>query len=670
MKLKTSRGIVTKLICCMALVVLTSVVAFSQTPKPKSGALLSIDGTAGSTAVSLKLYDSQIHSGSVKAVPDLTGTCSFASGDNIPTDAYVLQGGAPTGCDPGDDFEITDNNPNGTHQASGLKLETKFSGFHIETHYLSEPIVSITAATNNGDDTTTYNYTLTRGADLAANEKIVTSGMEAGNNSTPGTFTILSVVPGTSFTVNNTNGVTNATESGTGTVSNAVCNTSGTICANPDSGFLTVTNNTGSSFSGTISLTGTSTGCGPASDSFTGTLANSTGSVTLALGAPGTMASPTEIDSSNCGGFNQSQPLTLTPNVTSFAFFGGGPPAVGVCAPPCKDDYQFTPLNSASGDTLSVLPVPVPAGPLGSGTFGPFPTGCVGSGCTFQSGEFGSESPIDVSPLRFSATNFSNLACVPYADFSAAGNPVCVELKIDCINGESSCPDAASILYTVQNDYNIDANSLPNGVGGPAFIGEHAVDCPDTTFNLNIFTSYTAPSVTFDPLKGGGSGTPSCWVVAFDPSAAAVTTGNTVSTFTGFSGLFPPPTKNKVNPGASEPLNFTYKTSSGTPVTNLHWCTSIFNNTGGNCNGTNNNGAPKPWVAFGTLPIDCATGVGQPTFNETAAAGNSNLQNFGAGSYRFNLKTSKTATPGQCFVVVAQFDTGIAVYPDQFKYSK
>jgi hypothetical protein len=240
---------------------------------------------------------------------------------------------------------------------------------------------------------------------------------------------------------------------------------------------------------------------------------------------------------------------------------------------------------------------------------------------------------------------------------------VCVELKIDCINGVNAC--TSSILYTVQNDYNIDANSLPNGVGGPAFIGRHDVNCPDTTFNLNVVTSYTAPSVTFDPLKGGGSGTPSCWVVAFDPSVAAVTTGNTVSTFTGFSGLFPPPTKNKVNPGASEPLNFTYKTSSGTPVTNLHWCTSILNN-GSVCA----NGAPAPWVAFGTLPINCTTGEGQPTFNETAAAGNSNLQNFGAGSYRFNLKTSKTATPGQCFVVVAQFDTGIAVYPDQFKYSK
>ncbi len=669
MKVQTSRGIVMKLICCTSLVVLASAVAFSQTPKPTSGALLTIDGTGSSSSIHLKLYDSQIHSSpctadscgasSVQVVPVSPSggsACLSSAGDNIPTDAYVLQGGAPTGCDPNDPYEVTDNNPNGTHQASGLKLETKFSGFHIETHYLSEPIVHITDASQVGSNTT-YTYTVTIGPDVQPGETIVVSGIVT---TTPdvdnGTFTI-TVGGGGTFTVANASGESASGQNGSGTVSNAVCNTAKTICASPDSGFLTVTN-TGADFTGTISLNGTpgKAACGTASDSFTGTLAN-TASVTLALGpSGGTTQNPIEIDSSNCGGYNQPQLLPLTANVTSTAFFG-------------KDDYQFTPLNSASGDTLSILPVPVPAGPLGqTGVFGPFPTGCIGSGCTFLSGEFGSESPIDASPLRFSATNFSNLACVPYADFSAAGNPVCVELKIDCINGVNVC--SGSILYTVQNDYSIDANSLPNGAGGPAFIGEHLVDCPDTTFNLNVFTSYTAPSVTLDPLKGGGSGTPSCWVVAFDPGAAAVTTGNTVSTFTGFSGLFPPPTKNKVNLGASEPLNFTYKTSSGTPVTNLHWCTSIFNNTGGLCNGTGNNNAPKPWVAFGTLPIVCTSGVGQPTFTETAAAGNSNLQNFGAGSYRFNLKTSKTATPGQCFVVVAQFDTGIAVYPDQFKYSK
>ncbi len=213
------------------------------------------------------------------------------------------------------------------------------------------------------------------------------------------------------------------------------------------------------------------------------------------------------------------------------------------------------------------------------------------------------------------------------------------------------------------NDFNIDANSLPGGVGGPAFLGHHLVDCPDAAFDLNIFTSYTAPSVTFgDPLKGGGSGTPSCWVTAFDPNATAVTTGNTVSSFTGFTGLLASPAFNPVHPGSAQPLNFTYKNSSGSPVTNLHLCTTVFN-IGTSCQGA--------WVAIGTIPIDCSTLVVSPTSQETTlAAGGSNLQNFGGGSYRFNWKTLKTAPLNTCVVVVTQFDTGLVVFPDNFKYVK
>jgi hypothetical protein len=668
MKLKNSRGIVTKLICCMALVVSTS--AFASQNPPTSGALLTIHGTGTSSGIDLKLYDSQIHSGSVQTVPvdGTNGTaCLSTSGDNIPTDAYVLQGGAATGCDPNDPFEVTDDNTALTHQASGLKPAAKFSGFKVETHYLSVPVVSISGATDNLDGTTTYSYTRLRGKDILANENIAIGGFTdfANNN---GNFTIQSVVPNTSFTVGN-NGVPATNDSGqnaTGTASGpsaAVCNTSGTICANPDSGFLTVTNNTGSDFNGTIALNGTSTGCGAASDSAdfsTSALANGT-AVILGVGTPGT---PALVDSSNCGGFNQAQLLSLTANQTSFAFFGGGPPAGGLCAAPCKDDYQFTPLNSASGDTFSILPVPVPAGPLGSGTFGPFPTGCVGSGCTFQSGEFGSESPIDASPLRFSASNFPTLACVPYADFSAPGNPVCVELHEDCKNGANPCADAGNILYTVQNDYSIDANSLPNGIGGPAFLGQHFVSCPNTGFDLNIVSSYTAPSVTFDPLKGSGSGTTSCWVAAFDPNAAAVTTGSTVTTFTGFSGLLAPPSLNRVNIGSAVPLNFTF------PTAGLHLCSTV-NNTGSTCNG----GAQKPWVAFGTLSIDCTTKAFAPTSSEkTAAAGGSNLQTISTSttppltSYRFNWKIPKTPAPSGCVVMVAQFSGGLVVFPDFFQY--
>src|SRR5436309_14339053 len=122
MKLKNSTGIAMKLICCTALVVLTSAVAFSQTPK--SGALLTIQSTDGT--VNLKIYDSQFHTGTVRTVPLATkangGNC--VSADQSPTDAYVLQGGAPTGCDPGDPFEVAQHN--GTATLGNFNITTKY----------------------------------------------------------------------------------------------------------------------------------------------------------------------------------------------------------------------------------------------------------------------------------------------------------------------------------------------------------------------------------------------------------------------------------------------------------------------------------------------------------------------------------------------------------------
>src|SRR5947208_220098 len=284
MKLKSSRGIVMKLICCVALVVFASAVALSQ-PKPKSGAMLEIQGTVGSTPIDLRLYDSQIHSGNVQVVPvdGSGGSTCVSTVDNIPTDAYVLQGGAPTGCDPNDPFEVTDNNNfNTAHQAFG---KTDLLGFHIETHYKMNTAASISGASDASAGSTTYNYTLTSGPDLQAQESIVITGMNSGNN---GTFTISSVGSGT-FIANNASGVSQSEATGTGTVT--WCNTSGTICANPDSGFLTLKNNT-SAFIGTISLTGTSPLAGDpscpvnglASDTWTSGLANGV-SVILALGS-------------------------------------------------------------------------------------------------------------------------------------------------------------------------------------------------------------------------------------------------------------------------------------------------------------------------------------------------------------------------------------------------
>src|SRR5205807_4972648 len=80
-----------------------SVVALSQTPK--SGALLTITSTPPDNSVNLKIYDSQIHTGTVRT-PAGNGSCSALAGsDDIPTDAYVLHGGSPTGCDANDPFE-------------------------------------------------------------------------------------------------------------------------------------------------------------------------------------------------------------------------------------------------------------------------------------------------------------------------------------------------------------------------------------------------------------------------------------------------------------------------------------------------------------------------------------------------------------------------------------
>ena len=439
----------------------------------------------------------------------------------------------------------------------------------------------------------------------------------------------------------------------------------------PVCNFRLLRNDTGSQFSGTISLTGTSTSCTASDSSASGlTISGAGQSVTLALGTPGSVALPTQIDSSNCGGFNQPQLLTPSPlsaNVTSLAFFG-------------KDDYRITPLQvNLTTDTLSVLPVPVPAGPLGSGTFGPFPynfTGCTAPCTSFNPNQFGTETLETLvlnSPLRFSAGSNPNLggtkfACIPYADFSADGNPMCVELQITPNNSDS-------YLYTVQNDFDIDGFSLPGGIGGPAFLGKHAVPCPRNPgdFDQNLFLSYSAASVTFgDPLKGGGSGGGSCWVVAFDPRATPFLDpdpNHALLSFNGFAGFSPPGstppiTTNPVHPGSSVPLNFTF------PTAGFKLCPSV-NNIGSTCTDLP---SLKSWVAFGTLGINCSSGVPNVPLSGEKVAGNSNLQTISSTStstsYRFNWKPDKTAPLGTCVVVIAQFSNGLVVYPDDFKFVK
>src|SRR5438094_3864002 len=180
MKVKSSRGIVMKLICCTAMVVLASAVALSQTPK--SGALLTIDGTAGSTAVHLKIYDSQIHTGTVR-----TSGC-----DLIPTDAYVLQGGAPTGCDSGDSFE--------TGNGAGVTGTATLGSFAITTQYLCASTALCNAPTDTQICNSNGNICIDGTESAPPGSSVDTGFLTVKNNGSPfvGTITLrgTSPVPG------------------------------------------------------------------------------------------------------------------------------------------------------------------------------------------------------------------------------------------------------------------------------------------------------------------------------------------------------------------------------------------------------------------------------------------------------------------------------------------
>jgi hypothetical protein len=311
-----------------------------------------------------------------------------------------------------------------------------------------------------------------------------------------------------------------------------------------------------------------------------------------------------------------------------------------------QDDMQITPLNSASGDTLTFTAVSgIPAGPLGLDSWG--------------AGNFGDETPPASPPgqLRFSATNFSNLACVPYADFSTSGNPVCVELELDCPNANT---DACQFVYTMQNGFDIDARSLPNGIGGAALLVQHGVDCPTTGFTQNIFLSYTGSALSgSDPIKGSGLGT-SCYAVAFAPTATPVAVGTTVSSFTGFE--FPVLDTPHINPIVPlEFLNWDYNNSLGLPVTNLHLCT--------NSNGT---GCTTPWIYLSLTALSSTAACRSVASSSSPLPSflNSGLLNFGHGEYQFvwNTLTPVHHLTGCRVSVVLQFDSGLVVAPAIFIY--
>ena len=502
------------------LILLVTTTALSQTPT--SGAALTINGSVGSIAVNQNIYDSQIHTGNVISVG---ANCSAGDAAYL-TDAYVLQGGSPTGCDPGDAFETTQGTGTATIAGTGYS-------FAIETQYLQN---------NNDDDENTY-------------------------CTSPG------VTP--------------------------------QICAAPDTGFLTVTNNSGSAFTGTITLSGTAVnpqagfcGSGVASTTYTNGLDNGA-SVVLALSS----------DSSNCGGWNADQTLTLTAGATTKFPFG-------------TDAYEITPFNSAAGDQLIVRPVPTPQSLFSLGVNSPF----------------------------------SGQNCVPYADTSApAGaingpNPVCVELQVTC--PYPGCSDSGQFLYDAQADYAIDPVSLPNGIGGPAFLGRHGESCPPSVFDINIFDSYSQ-----DPTKGVGTGTGSCYVATYSPTAPPVQSAQQ-QTLVGFQSPVRDGQLNVIKAGSAVPLIWQTFDISGNPVTNLSLC--------GNTSGTS---CSTPWVFVGTIAIDCSSFkvLSGATIQKAASAGGSGLQNEGNGTYQFDWKTVKGSTG--CVTPVLLFSTGyVSLDVAEFQY--
>ena len=404
------------LLAVVALSVFAPTMVFAQSLE--SGALLSIQSADGS--LRLAVYDSQVHSG--------LGVSSSPCDNGVVTDAYVLQGGSPTGCDPGDAYET--NQTPGAFEFAGTGYK-----FDVKTFYQ-------------------------------------TGG----------------------------------------------CNTSGTICANPDSGFLTVTNNGTSSFSGTITLSGKSP-MGGAPYCAPGGMALDTWTAGLAPGASVTLAlSP---DSSNCGGYNAPQTQTLAAGAT--AIFPVG-----------TDDYELAALDNAGGEQITLLPIPVlqSLSNPGSNAFNTFNPG----------------------------TLFSTFSCAPYGDFSEVGNPECTEFQLTCA-GASDCEQ---FLYTATTHYSF-PQGFP-GIGGPGFLKASGQSCPTSLFDKNIFRFYTQ-----DTTHSGGGGGLSCFVAAFTPGDQIVTS------FTSFVGFQTPVSDNQINvikAGSAVPLIWQQFLAPNVPETNLTFCSS------------------------------------------------------------------------------------------------
>jgi hypothetical protein len=580
--------------------------AHAQVNVPTSGAMLTIQGTVANpdvTPVNIIIYDSQIHSGQLGPAA-LPGTCT-SSDSVVTTDAYVLQGGSATGCNPGDAFEVTDDNGLAVvggvvmHQSVGTKDITKSAGqlagsvalpgtgFHIETHYCMNGIEATCGA--------------------------------------KGVVTVATLV------------------------GNQFCNTSQTICASPNTGFLSVTNNTGYPFTGMITLQGNSAiaggncansvvegGPGVASDSASYTaavpLANNA-SVALALGTQRFPDPAGLSDSSDCGGFNFDQ---LGP----LADAGGGQLIATFQAN--NDDFIVQCLTCAAGDIATWRPVPVPQSLFQ-----------IGAGSTVGAGQ----------------------TCVTFADFSSpnAAQPfgVCPLFETHCNN----CSDPESFFWNGTYDYIIDANTIPNPIGGVHFLGDPGANCKASLpYFADIGLSYTGAQPGVDPIPpqhSGSGGGLNCFVATYVQGAPAIPVGVTEYAF---SPLEPPVAPdlpgqpmviNLVEHNRKVPLNFDLNNGvGGPPVTDAVLCTVTPTSVNGvlSCNGLGGD-----WVFLGmTDPFACpgngAASVNAATLTDDTSVSTQNFINHGDGTYTAIMKVPSSAI-GQCFNVNMATSFGQVQHP-------
>jgi hypothetical protein len=434
-----------QIVVILGLILLAATSAFSQ--QLQSGALLTITSNDG--LVNRAVYDSQIHSGQVQQSP--------CDADKVVTDAYVLQGGSPTGCDEGDLYETSQSFGTATISGNGYS-------FTVTTFYLC-------------------------GISTVSNPNYPNPCTPPTALSTPPTFT-----PPVPYTV-----------------ANGFCNTNGNICTSPDTGFMAVTLNavpSGTTFNGTITLAGVAQnpneqnpiycptaigGVGPASDTFNSSIEGEV----LALNQTWVFALAK--DASNCGGFIQTQTQMLTaagtPGATITFPFGPDEKEPGEVGPGFLpgSDYILTGLTNTGGETITFSLTPVLA----------------------------SNNPNGPGYLLFSpGGNFPNYTCDPYGDLSEVvggempiSNHVCAEVHLACSVG-GDVGDCETFTFNLTTDYT--QPSDVNGAGN-AFLeddGEQENDpgtCPSSSWDANIFLSV---SVLQTKKKGGSNPSNACFTAA------------------------------------------------------------------------------------------------------------------------------------------------------------